>query len=164
MSYVERSLSYDENILIKAQLHFMNYFNRVCFMLIIYAALWSCLHVILQDKEDLIGTDYAYKGMHYFMLLWAIYEILKFKCIEMVCTNKRCIAKKGILVRNTNELKNTKMEAIEIKQSLAGRIFGYGDIWFYGTGTSSVKFGMIRQPVMMKAMIESAIDGGLEQI
>jgi len=76
---------------------------------------------------------------------------------EMVVTNKRVICKKGFISVDTEEIKNAKIESVEIKQSFLGRIFKYGTIYFSGTGTSKVKFRAIDNPWAIKSKIETII-------
>lgn len=92
-----------------------------------------------------------------FFGVWALYNFLKLYMTEMVITNKRVICRKGIISVRTEELKNNKIESIEIKQSILGRILGYATIWFSGTGTSKVKFEAVDDPWTVKSRVESIV-------
>ena len=76
----------------------------------------------------------------------------------MVITNKRVICKTGIIGIKTEELLNSKIESIEVKQTIGGRIFGYANICFSGTGTSKVKFRGIKDPWGIKSRVETIIE------
>lgn len=74
---------------------------------------------------------------------------------EAVVTSKRVVSATGVILYiNGNELKNEKIEAIEVKQSLLGRILNYGSIRFSGIGTAQVVFADIRDPYKIKTKIE----------
>ena len=66
---------------------------------------------------------------------------------ELAMTNKRVISKKGFIRRDTSELKLSKLETIEIKQSIFGRIFGFGKIICIGTGGSETSIDNIDNPL-----------------
>ena len=83
---------------------------------------------------------------------------LKRNLIEMVCTNKRVVKRTGIINVTTEELHRERIESVEIRQSILGRIFNYGDILFSGTGTSKVVFKFINQPRLMKQIIDAVIN------
>ena len=52
---------------------------------------------------------------------------------EYAITNKRVIIKVGLIRRRTVEMSISKIESINIDQSVLGRILGYGDISIVGT-------------------------------
>jgi uncharacterized membrane protein YdbT with pleckstrin-like domain len=66
---------------------------------------------------------------------------------ELAMTNKRIISKKGFIRRDTSELKLSKLETIEIKQSVLGRILGFGKIICIGTGGSETFIDNIDHPL-----------------
>ena len=78
---------------------------------------------------------------------------------ENVATNKRVIFKIGFIRSDTDELRNENIENIQIKQSIIGRILGYGDLEFRGTGGSPVVFKTIPDPISVKKEIEHVIYG-----
>lgn len=88
---------------------------------------------------------------------------LRRNMIEMVCTNKRVVRRTGIVNVTTEELNRERIESVEMRQSIFGRIFNYGDILFSGTGTSKLVFKFINQPRMMKRIIDSVITSPYEQ-
>ena len=78
--------------------------------------------------------------------------------MEMVVTTKRVICKSGIISVNTEELKNPRIESVEIKQSLWQRVWCYADIYFTGTGGSYVLFSNIKDARLVKGTLEDNID------
>ena len=82
---------------------------------------------------------------------------IRYISIENAVTNKRVILKKGFIKTNTDELRNERIENIQIKQSILGRIFCYGDLEFKGTGGSSVIFKIIGDPISIKKEIENVV-------
>ena len=90
--------------------------------------------------------------------LKGICKYFNLKMMEMVVTNKRVVCKTGIISVNTEELKNQRIESVEIKQTLWQRIWGYADIYFTGTGVSYVIFSNIRDARSVKSILEDNID------
>ena len=76
---------------------------------------------------------------------------------EYAVTSKKVMNKRGLVFRNTDELLINKVEGIDVKQGIQGRIFGYGDITFSGTGMQTVTFKMVPNPIGIKNSIQSAI-------
>ena len=61
-------------------------------------------------------------------------------------------------MRNTEELLLTKVETVELKQGVLGRILGYGDVQLTGTGNSYLVFNTISSPMNVKRNIESILN------
>ncbi len=92
------------------------------------------------------------------LIMFTISSWLRRNMIEMVCTNKRVVKRTGIVNVTTEELHRERIESVEIRQSIFGRIFNYGDILFSGTGTSKIVFNFVNQPRLMKQMIDAIIN------
>ena len=84
-------------------------------------------------------------------LLWFLFDKLYYAHVEMAVTNKRVVAKTGIISVQSEELQWTKIESIEIRQGIVGRCLNYGDVYFSGTGTSYVRFADVRDPWGVKS-------------
>jgi uncharacterized membrane protein YdbT with pleckstrin-like domain len=88
-------------------------------------------------------------------LLLALWEWLKLRSIELGVTNRRLIFKKGIISRETEEMKLSSVETVEINQGIIGRILGYGNIKITGRGISDLLFRNVDDPMEVKRTIES---------
>lgn len=147
MSYIEQTLANDEKIEVVVELHWFAYVKAFA---IAFVAFTFLIFSLIYDISILL--------FGFITVLLALYYFLLIKTTEMVVTNKRIICKVGIISIKTEELKNKKIEAIEMKQSLIGRIFDYGNICFSGTGTSKVKFLYVNKPHQIKNNIDSIVD------
>ena len=96
-------------------------------------------------------------GLVTFGLTWliAIYEFLRLHSIEQGVTNKRVIQKTGIISRQTQEMKLSSIETVEINQGVLGRLFDFGSIKVTGRGISDVVFNWLDDPMAVKRQIES---------
>ena len=66
---------------------------------------------------------------------------------ERVLTDLRYIQKTGWIKRNTEEISISKIEEVDLKQSVLGRLLGYGTINISGTGSGQIKLQSIDDPL-----------------
>ncbi|HEY8011109.1 MAG TPA: PH domain-containing protein [Rudaea sp.] len=92
-----------------------------------------------------------------------IYEWLRLRAIELGVTNRRVVRKTGIMSRETEELRLSAIETVDLRQSTWGRMLGFGDVRVTGRGESSLIFSRVVDPVAVKRAIESAYAANVEQ-
>ena len=73
---------------------------------------------------------------------------------EFAITNKRVIIKMGLISRRTLEMNLSKIESVNVNQSIAGRILGFGSITVIGTGGSAETFHNIAKPVLFRKQFQ----------
>lgn len=66
---------------------------------------------------------------------------------EFAITNKRIIVKTGLISRKTLEMNLSKIESVNVDQSILGRLLGYGTIRIIGTGGTREEFPNISNPI-----------------
>lgn len=66
---------------------------------------------------------------------------------EFVITNRRIIIKTGFIARSTFEMNLSKIETVNVDQSVMGRILNYGIITIIGTGGTKEIFHNIARPL-----------------
>ena len=66
---------------------------------------------------------------------------------EFVITNRRIIIKTGFIARSTFEMNLSKIETVNVDQSVMGRILNYGSITIIGTGGTKETFHNISKPL-----------------
>lgn len=155
-SYVRKTLSSDEFVAKVAILHPFAYFPPFVLLL---AGLGLMYFKHVTDLPNGFNPHFPYQGAFgWFLIFMAFIKYLKLRMTEMVVTNKRIICKTGIIAVNTEELKNTRIESVEIKQTLWQRLWRYADIYFTGTGVSFVLFTNIKDARSVKSMLEDNLD------
>ena len=55
---------------------------------------------------------------------------------EIAVTNRRLIYKRGWIARRTEEINLRRIEEVNLKQGVLGRIFGWGRLRVHGTGAA----------------------------
>lgn len=154
----EKNMKLNEEILFKPRLHWSVYIDTYVVFSTIFAFFCLIMHQIninlgiLQQFflqiELLIGT---------FVLLRIIYIWLLCYSVKMAVTTRRIIHEVGFFGAKHEELDNQRIEGIEVKQTIIGRFFNYGDIHFSGTGTSKIIFHRIWLPWQVKSAIEEML-------
>ena len=66
---------------------------------------------------------------------------------EFAITNRRVIVKTGLISRKTFEMNLSKIESVNVDQSILGRILGYGTIRIVGSGGTKEEFPNIQKPL-----------------
>jgi len=83
---------------------------------------------------------------------------MTFSTSEFVVTNQRISAKVGIISRLTLEILLTKVESIEVNETVFGRIFGYGTIYIKGSGGTATPFPEVANPFEVRRQINEQIE------
>ncbi len=79
---------------------------------------------------------------------------------EFAVTNKRVIIKLGVMTTRSMELLLSKIEGITVSQTVAGRMFGFGEIIVTGSGGTQEPFNNIQSPLDFRQAVQAATDGG----
>ena len=90
-------------------------------------SLWSIGHLIF------FGVLLLPVAIGLIFLIWAY---IRYKTTEFAVTDRRIIAKTGLISRSTVELFLDKVEALHVDQSVWGRLLDFGTIIIRGTGTT----------------------------
>ena len=147
--YLEQVLAADEQILETAQLHWVNYLKQWFFAF--FGAVFFTVFLMLPDSQPVLNLAIVSFGV-------SVYFWLKNRTTEMVITNRRVVLKRGIISVHTSEIRNVKVETVRLHQGILGRLLGYGDLVFTGTGESHTIFSVVASPAKTKAKFEAIID------
>jgi uncharacterized membrane protein YdbT with pleckstrin-like domain len=73
---------------------------------------------------------------------------------EIAVTNRRVIYKTGFIRRDTIEINMDKVESVEVRQSILGRILDYGHVYVRGTGQGDLAYiKFIAAPIELRNQI-----------
>lgn len=90
-------------------------------------------------------------------LVVALVLTLRIRSLEQGLTTRRVILKTGFISRHSEEMRLASIETVEIRQSLWGRILGYGAIEITGRGIGDLVLARVADPMEAKRAIESAL-------
>lgn len=83
-------------------------------------------------------------------ITYTLYSLLELQTLEMLITNRRVVCRRGVFQFQTKELNLSKIESINVEQSILGRAFNYATIIFSGVGTTKVEFEGVENPWIVK--------------
>ncbi len=72
---------------------------------------------------------------------------------EIAVTNHRVIYKRGLFARSTVEMNVSKIETVDVEQSIWGRLFNYGNVTIRGSGGTFEPLMGIEHPLKMRNAI-----------
>jgi uncharacterized membrane protein YdbT with pleckstrin-like domain len=101
------------------------------------------------------GMGLLFWGMGLLFWLWAW---IAYATTELAITNKRVIAKTGLIQRHTIEMFLEKIESIQVDQGVLGRMFNFGSVVISGTGVHSAPFKSISDPLALRKNFMMAAD------
>jgi uncharacterized membrane protein YdbT with pleckstrin-like domain len=115
--------------------------------------------VVLGVALQITQRDYWYAGAAVvgLALLLAIGPALRYLSSEFAITDKRVVARLGLLQRRSLETLLSKIEAIEVEQDLTGRLLGYGTLVIIGTGGTRESIPRIPAPLEFRRQVQSQI-------
>ncbi len=113
-------------------------------------------HISLWSLAPLIALGFITLALFGLGLIFWIMAFIRYKTTELAFTNKRVIAKFGFISRQTIELNISKVESIQVNQSILGRIFNFGTLIISGAGTPQAPIPGISNPMeFRRAFMES---------
>ncbi|MCU7927790.1 MAG: PH domain-containing protein [Candidatus Thiodiazotropha sp. (ex Dulcina madagascariensis)] len=83
---------------------------------------------------------------------------------ELAITNKRVIAKFGLIRRNTIEMNISKVESIQVDQGILGRLFNFGSVLVSGAGDPKAPIPGISKPLRFRKMFFEVQEGGSKEV
>lgn len=86
-----------------------------------------------------------------------ILPLIHYYTSEYVITNRRIIIKVGLIARNTLEMNLSKIESVNVNQSILGRILGFGSITVIGTGGTQESFSGIANPMAFRQRFQELV-------
>ena len=138
-----------EVVICEAQFHYIMFWLPV--LLVILALVFPFIPI----GEDTLKIRLLFTGI--LLVLAFLWYIVINNGKKFTLTNKRIILKTGIVQRNSKELMLRKCESINVRQSIMGRILGYGDV-IVSTGEDKDVFKYIKHPMAFSTRINEQID------
>ena len=133
----------DQNVVYVAKLHWLLFF---------WPIVLGCLTLFLgiqfvQLKE--IALIFLV-----FSFVWGGVNWVIFHFSSLTIEKKRVIFRTGLLVRKTTDIPYTKIESIDIRQSIIGSIMQYGALMITGTGGTKHFINFVAKPLTCRRYME----------
>ena len=150
MSYAKRVLLPGETILYETGLHWLVYLKAVLALLAAIAAGAGATHVEGNQRTWLLIAAAALLAL---AAIAAGIAAVRRVSTQLAVTDQRVIFKRGILARHTIEMNRSKVESVDVDQSILGRIFGFGTVLIRGTGGTLEPLRAISDPLTLRSYI-----------
>lgn len=136
MTYITQTLAKDETLLAEGKISKWSLFHFYC-----AAVIFGLSIICLPISAALL-----------------LYAYLKIRSTEMGITSKRVIRKTGVIMRDTSEIRLSKVESVSVKQGFLGRIFGYGDVIISGSGGNDAVMKGVKDPLVFRRAVHDACE------
>ncbi|HEX3498595.1 MAG TPA: PH domain-containing protein [Stellaceae bacterium] len=147
MSYVSRILEPGEAVTHVTRTHWRVYLPSILLLLLAIAALASANYApadfaaVPQIAALALLVLAAASWLPAFLRRWTT---------ELAVTNRRVIFKSGLFRRHTMEMNMSKVESVDVDQSIIGRILGFGTVTIRGTGGGIEPMRNIADPIVFR--------------
>lgn len=153
MGYVSNNLMPQERVLYTGSVHWFTFAPGA---VLIGIALWA--HSLQQPAAPSEVIQWVVVMFSVFGAFALLRALVAKTSTELAVTDRRVIAKFGLIRRNTIELNHAKVEGLQVKQSILGRVFGYGTLTITGTGGGQTPIPKIAAPLVFRRQAMQAIE------
>lgn len=146
MSAVENHLLSNETIQYKSRVHSIVFILPLIFFIIAVACY--------------MGPFYLHTMAFLFFVIGIslfIMSLITYNFSEFAVTSKRVLIKRGLLTETVTELMLEKIETVQVRQDIFGRIFNYGDVDIIGIGSSNDRLLQIESPYEFRNAVLKAM-------
>jgi len=171
MSYIEKNLTSNENIIHRAYISDLYVYGRPLLYLgiaILLGIAASTMMATTSTTSQTIGeTITGMMGVTIGVFCLPTFFILRIplliiglvmrKTTEVALTNQRVILKWGLIRRHTIETYLDKIEGIVVNQGILGRLLGYGSLLARGTGGGTNPCPGIKDPQAFRQQVNEQI-------
>jgi uncharacterized membrane protein YdbT with pleckstrin-like domain len=154
MKYVARVLQPGESVVYATRLHPLVFLPAVLWLAIAVLCLIGAL--TYQEVEFRIAFLAGAAIFGFFAFVSWVRALIRRATTELAVTDRRVIYKSGLLARHTLEMNRSKVESVDVNQSILGRMFGFGTIILRGTGGSLEPMRMISDPLVFRSHITAS--------
>lgn len=133
------------------------YFARLHWLLFFWPAVLACLALYFGFTFPTLKELSLF--LFVFALAWGGITWVNYHFSSLTIKKKQVILRTGLLVRQTIDIPLTKIESIDIRQSVLGSIFGYGCLVITGTGGTRHMISYLHKPLTCRRYIEQLMHG-----
>ena len=149
MSYVDKVLQPGERVKARVTIHWVIYLNGLITLGV--AALIFLLAPPLRGVA--LAMDIAALALAVLAAALILRAWFRRWGTEIAVTDHRVIYKTGVISRRTVELHVDQIESVQVDQSIAGRLLGYGDIAVHGSGEGTETIRSVADPLTVRSAI-----------
>lgn len=133
----------DNNIVYQARLHRILFFWP---LVLLAGAVYAELYYNVLHPLPWVAGGLA---LIWLFMIWTTYQFS-----YLIIRRKQIILRTGILVRRTVDIAVSKIESVDIRQSLLGSLLRYGSLVITGTGGTRQVVNYLNKPLTCRRYIE----------
>jgi len=149
--YIDEILQPGEKVLYSTNAHWIFYLPAIAAWIV------ALVLLILSRETTVQGVTMLALASAVVVALVALYLTLRAwfhrLTTETDVTNRRVVHKTGFIQRHTFEMALDKVESVDVDQSIAGRIFDYGNVTILGVGEGRETISTIASPLAFRNAI-----------
>ena len=149
MGYVRKVLRADEKIVYRGRLHWVIYL----YAWLLCAAAVGFLVLAKAFPRIELAMLLTAAALFALAIVAAVRAWFNQWITEICVTSHRVIYKKGFIRRHTAEMNMEKVESVTVRQTLFGRLLGYGTIHVRGTGEGIEHLHRVDSPIALRNSI-----------
>jgi uncharacterized membrane protein YdbT with pleckstrin-like domain len=146
-SYAESVLAPGETIVHRAAISHWKFLVSYLLGLLCFAGAIALL-VVSRNNTDVPAVSAAAPFVLGVIII--LVALIRRSTTELVLTDRRIIAKRGFIARDTVEMNLSKVESLHVNQGLIGRMLDYGDVTVVGTGSSLEPLRGVANPLELR--------------
>ena len=156
MAYIDKYLITGENVVERVQLHWSVVAGPAIATIL---AAFFVGYTITWPRSAIEAQSWVMARVAFALVgVLLLARVIRWCTTECVLTNKRLVVKTGWLRRDLVEIWLTKIEGVQLHQSLAGRILGYATLVVSGLGGTRELHSNIAAPVRFQQAIRRQLD------
>jgi uncharacterized membrane protein YdbT with pleckstrin-like domain len=157
MRYVRRVLLPGETVVYFSRLHWIVFTRAILAGIVCLALVVAALYAANAQTPNLSLALWIAAAIFALLGLAAVLRALVRRAsTEFAVTDQRVIYKTGLLGRHTLEMNRSKVESVDVDQSILGRLLDYGTIVVRGTGGSLEPIRQVAAPLTFRGHITAA--------
>jgi uncharacterized membrane protein YdbT with pleckstrin-like domain len=150
--YVRKVLQPGETIVYSTKLHWIIYWWAIFLIILCIITAGSAWYTA--DNQNLSLALVIVAIICALLALSSAFgKFIKRWTTELAITDRRVIYKERLIARRTLEMKRSRVESVDVYQSILGRLLGYGTIRLRGTGGSLEPMPNIDDPLTFRSYI-----------
>lgn len=162
MAYVEKHLMEGEKVAYATRLHWIVLLSPVVLCALFGSPGVALLVASAKGPSDSRAASQSMLIGGVALLVIALFILLRGvmarNAVQMAVTNKRIIAKVGVVSRRTVDMLLSRVESVGVEETAMGRMFGYGTVILRGTGGTPEIFNKIARPLEFRTQVQQQID------
>jgi len=153
-SYVTRTMSDGEVVVYTARLSLWRFAKMFLYAI---ALVILATYMLSASWSD---TQWQHRALIVYVvaIFLALWPLILRRSTELVITDRRAVAKTGIVSTSALEIRFNKIETIRVDQSVLGRLLNFGSITIIGTGSTFDPIAYIAKPLHFKNQLSRAMD------